>query len=381
MDSSDGGSVSGQRESGPGPVSEGGPGNEGGDSDAGGGCGFGASRDPLAQPFASDSIWNTPIGSGAQFVPANIAPAASWGGLSADEDVLILTPTAPATAVEYQGSWAPPRCTATSSQVFFTLPMPSNFVIDDTCGTPNGCLAGLMPDGRTIVSGQPFARCTAGGYATMTYQTTTVDLYGDGIAGSHGGSGLSAYGGTLRVGELRPGGCPPRHALKIELDGSVNYKAGNTSSTCYTWPASTCDSYGPSGYGGNNPYLKPGALLALPPSTTIASLGLETPVATLLAWTLQNYGAYIVDDTGWSVYGMATERGPAGEFIAQFQSDYGYPFAPQPVDPTDASPASQWTRDVNRIFMALAIVTNSGQASIGGGGTPAQPLAPAIAPP
>jgi hypothetical protein len=320
-----------------------------------------------------------PIGSGAQYVAADIAPATGWGGLSTDEDVLVLTPAATATSVDYQGSWALPRCTMGSSQVFFSLPMPSSFVIDDTSGTPNGCLAGLLPDGRTIVSGQPFARCTAGGYATLTYQTANVDLYGQGVTGSHGGSGLSAYGGTLRVGELRPGSCPPRHALKLELDGTVNYH-GSTASNCFAWPATNCDADGPGRYSGTNTYLKPGALLALAPSVSIASLGLETEVGAQVAWTLQNYGAYLVDDTGWSVYQIATERGPAGEFTTQFASDWGYTMTPEPVDPTDPSPASQWSRDVNRIVGHLSVVTNNGPSSVGGGGTPREPLAPEIAP-
>jgi hypothetical protein len=322
-----------------------------------------------------------PIGSGAQYVAANIAPATGWGGISTDEDVLILTPAETSTPVYHQSSWSLPRCTMDTSQQFFSIPMPDDFVIDDTDGTPNGCLAGLMSDGRTIVSGQPFARCTAGGYATLTYQTDTVDLYGQGIAGSHGGSGLSAYGGTLRIGELRPGGCPPRHALKLEFDGTANYASGNNANTCYAWPATACDSDGPGRYSGTNPYLKPGALLAIDASVDINSMGLETTAAAQLAWTLQNYGGYVVDDTGWSVYQIATERGPAGEFTTQFQSDWGFTMTPQEVNPTDQSPASQWTRDINRIVGQLSVVTNNGPNSVGGGGTPLQPLAPALSPP
>ncbi|MGZ4869152.1 MAG: hypothetical protein ACXV2F_02175, partial [Halobacteriota archaeon] len=39
-----------------------------------GGSASAATRDPLKQPFASTSIWNMPIGSGAVFTPANISP-------------------------------------------------------------------------------------------------------------------------------------------------------------------------------------------------------------------------------------------------------------------------------------------------------------------
>jgi len=58
----------------------------------------------------------------------------------------------------------------------------------------------------------------------------------------------------------------------------------------FRWPAVVSDGKAAldGGYGGTNPSLKPGALLALPASVSIQSLGLQTVPARMLAWTLQH---------------------------------------------------------------------------------------------
>src|SRR5580658_4920873 len=65
------------------------------------------SRDPLEQPFASTSIWNMPIGSGAMYVPANLTadpPGGSNSYVQSDDERISLTPTAPATSVYYSSA-------------------------------------------------------------------------------------------------------------------------------------------------------------------------------------------------------------------------------------------------------------------------------------
>jgi hypothetical protein len=339
-------------------------------------------RDPLAQPFASASIWNMPIGSGASYVPAKIAiPTANM--LQGDEDVIVLTPTAPSTPVyRNTADWNPTvsRCPYDAGALLYAVPLPAAFVVGDTpvSDTPNSGLAALLADGRTLRQTQPFARCTAGAPATSDDLFPDVDLYGDGISGAHGGSGLSAIGGTLRVGELRPGQPPPRHALKLELFAAQNYYNDGKPADCYRWPASTCDGYfddatSPLKYGGTNPALRPGSLLALPPSVPIASLALTTQPAQALAWTLQNYGAYLVDDSAWSSVSICVENGPAGSFQQQFQADWG-----MPLDTKGTT--SAFAKDVAAILAALSVVDDNAPSTIGGGGTPLQPLAAPLPP-
>jgi hypothetical protein len=336
-------------------------------------------RNPLKQPFSSFSIWNMPIGSGAVYVPARLSdnPAPGrWVRMpQADEEHIVLRPTAPLTTIRHSNAgWrnGASRCAATGGALM-QVPMPSDYVVPSNI--ENSVAAFLLPDGRTIAQTQPFARCTAGSYATSWVTFPNVDLYGDGRTGAHGGSGLSAIGGSLRVGELRPGGQGPSHALKVNVYATQALYKCTTQADCFRWPASSADSSAVGRYGtdGNNmnTAMKMGALLALPSTLNIASLGLETEPAKQLAWTLQNYGAYIVDDTGAPQFAFNTENGPDGSFKAQFQTDYGFPFE-QLVQNASTSP---WVRDVQRLVQALNVVNNNSPSSIGGGGTPRQPLA------
>ena len=337
------------------------------------------SRDALKSPFASNSIWNMPIGSGASYVAANL-PAVPGGDIWSpmpmiDDERIVLRPAATMTPINYSdaGWTGKNRCNATGGQLI-SVPIPSDYVVPNS--NANESAVFLQADGRTLVQTQPFTRCSAGGPATSYVKFNPVDLYGPGITGSHGGSGLSAIGGSIRVGELRPNSQGPRHALKVVVYGKQSLFRCTTSSQCYRWPAVQADSYAVGFYGTNgnntNAAMKMGALLAIPASRDLPSLGLETEPGKQLAWTLQNYGAYIVDDTYSPSFGFAAEEGPDGSVRTQFQSDYGYPLAQR------VNGNTPWTRDVQRLHQALYVVDNNGPNSIGGGGTPRQPLAPAL---
>src|SRR5438445_2981203 len=311
-------------------------------------------RNATLWPFSRDSIWNLPIGANAVYVPGNIKkPTAS--GMTTDVDVLILTPTAPVTKVwENSDAWSGrSRCDAQGG-VLFEAPIPTDFVVrgagsgnpDGT--TPNYATAFLAADGHTLIQGQPMARCTAGGTATMMWSQHDEDLLKTGNSGAHGGSMLSSLGGVIRLGELVPGGTI-RHALKVNLFGRDNYYTGSGS---FRWPATTADGCAPGCYGGSVPALRMGSLLALPPSFDVNAMGLETgEPAKILAHAFQDYGAYTVDDAAWSVYAVATEYSPSGKVDDEFGSAWGFPISP-------ASRDVPWARDMDRIFGALAVVDN-----------------------
>jgi len=340
-------------------------------------------RDPLLWPFSRDSIWNLPIGASAVYVPANIQ-VATQRGMTIDPDVIILTPNATMTAVYYNSDgWTGASRCSPQGNVLFNAPIPDTFVVpgagptnpDGT--TPNYATAILMPDGHTLTQGQPFARCTAGGDATMWWSIAN-DLYGTGIDGGHGGSALSSIGGTIRLGELVPGSVI-RHVLKINLYGLNNYYYDGTTHG-YRWPASQADGCASSCYGGTTQALRMGSLLAIPASVNIDSLGLETEPAKILARTLQAYGAYTVDDTAWSVYAIATEFSPAGRIDDEFSATWGFPI-------NAATKTVPWARDMDRLFGALNVVDNWDQAAWqavsvsngaqgAGGGAPSVPWAP-----
>jgi hypothetical protein len=322
-------------------------------------------RNKLLWPFASTSIWNMPIGRGAVYVPAQIAPP-TIQSLTSDQDIIVMDPAAPLVGLLYSGAgWSGgSRCTGTGSALA-SVPIPSNFTVSSD--GHNDALAVLMPDGQTVLQGQPFARCAAGGVGTLLALAPSDNLYGNGILGAHGGSGLSSLGGTIRLNQLVPGG-EIRHVLKVNVDAAANLFP----SPGFRWPAIRHDSCAPGCYGGSVPALEMGSLLAIPSSVNLTSLGLQTAPGRMLAWTLQNYGAYIADNTARSVFSIETESGPAGSVATQFQQTWGYPFQ------APAGSGTPWSHDINLILAHLAVVANNSPATIGGGGAPLQPLAPPI---
>lgn len=337
-------------------------------------------RDPYKWPFSRYSIWNMPIGSNARYVPANITPVPAgdvWAPMPGiDHEYIFMDKNAPLTDMAYRSDWLGDRCTRQSTQTITRVPMPTNYTVPN--GNGNNSAAFIMANGRTIFQSQPLARCTAGGYATSInfFQDRTVDIFASGDSsayGAHGGSDLSALGGSLRVGELRKNSDPPRHALKVSMFGDENYYRCTVRANCFRWPAFKSDSYAVGSYGtannNQNFAMRMGALLAIPANVNISSLGLETEPARKLAWTLQNYGAYINDEARQQFLFNA-ERGPNGNFADQFRSDYGFNFEQRYRDNTS------WTRDTVRLIRALHVVDNNSPNSIGGGGTPLQPLAP-----
>jgi chitodextrinase len=332
-------------------------------------------RDPLVQPFAVDSIWNMPIGTGAQYVPINMAANPSngiWTPMpQIDDEYIFLNPTAPLTNVNYSSAaWTgADRCNATGG-LLLQMPFPTNYVVPNSMA--NNAAVFLMTDNRTLIHTQPITRCVAGGSATSLVVFSGVDIYGDGRYGSHGGSGLSAIGGSIRLGEFRPGK-PIQHPVKIDVDTPVVLARCSSAGDCFRWPAFTADSGAAGSYGTQNPNpvpgMKMGALLAIPASTNINNLGLESVPGQMLAWTLQNYGAYIVDSTGGAAFVIAAETGPNGSVRDQFKADFGLDFEER------VNSNTPWSRDLQRLIPALYLVDNNGPTSIGGGGTPLQPLA------
>ena len=338
-------------------------------------------RNAWQQPFASDSIWNMPIGGDAIYVPANL-PAVpgnfTWAPLpEIDAEKIVLRPLAPSTPVYYSSAgWSgADRCNATGT-LLLSVPIPTDYVVKHN--RVNSSATFLAADGRTLLQTQPFTRCSAGASATSYAVMPPVDLYGDGIRGAHGGSGLSAIGGSLRVGELRPGSSAPRHALKVDVFAREVLYRCQSYRDCYRWPAWNADTYAVGFYGNisspnnGNAAMEMGALLAIPIYRNLGSLGLETEPARQLAWTLQNYGAYIVDDTYAPSFGISAEDGPDGSLRDQFKQDWGFDFEQR------ANSASAWVRDIKRLVQALSVVDNNGPTTIGGGGTPLQPLAPPL---
>ena len=332
-------------------------------------------RDVLKQPFASSSIWNRPIGSLAQSVPADIKPKGS--PITADQDIISNAFSAPLTGVYVNtADWSGANRCSIQGGKMYDVPFPSGFVIPNS--RENNGVAFLLADKRTYKQTQPVARCSAGSPITSHYNFPDSDIYGDGIRGAHGGSGMSVIGGALRTGELRKGSTI-KHALKCNLNGNVDMSSDNNG---FTFPAVKADSgYNQNGnynyYGGDNPYVHMGSLLMLPEGE-FNNLNFETEAGRIMATAFRDYGCYVVDNTGYdgNAIGVAWEADASGNlhrFEDEFDNEWGFEFE---------SKGNGWSRDIQKIFTTAHVVTNNAANQVAaGGGLPRVPLAPEVSPP
>lgn len=223
---------------------------------------FPKTRDVFAWPFADNSIWNTPIGSNANNVSYQNTFSIGVNVTYCDDDIIVLTPTVPLMDVyQCNEDWGWGDHMRKDGGIVFSAPIPQDFYFSRH---GNACLAVLLQDKESILSSQPFYHYPGYTYGTSRYDFSNTNIYTDGIWGSHGGAGMSAIGGTIRMGELAPGAPPIHHALKMavyshDLDG-------------HRWPAPKDDAWSSnlrtSGF-------CDGALCALLPSYDIAA-SLET---------------------------------------------------------------------------------------------------------
>ncbi|MBN2801648.1 MAG: hypothetical protein JXR91_01000 [Deltaproteobacteria bacterium] len=159
-------------------------------------------RNPYLHPFAIDSIWNMPIHGNARYVDAGIGKPTAWG-VTIDEEDIILDPDAPLVNI-YKNSWATDqRCTNVSGYMT-QAPLPDGWMFPAYSG--NGCAAVLDSDGVTLRQFQSLHRCATSGDAYALVEYPSENIFGDGIEGAHGGSGLSSIGGSIRIGDMTPAG-------------------------------------------------------------------------------------------------------------------------------------------------------------------------------
>ncbi|MEM1120363.1 MAG: hypothetical protein AAGJ18_07920 [Bacteroidota bacterium] len=327
-------------------------------------------RNPVLRPFSRMSIWNMPIGDEAIYEPANLAPA---GNVGADVvHVILLSESDPKYPVLDCPTFGPGRCSGTTD-LGYTLRFPADKIIADAGNseyglTPNANYALIMPDQLNVLQGSKIARCEIDGpiylpdWTRFPDNRQLEDLKGSETKaklGGQGASGMSALGGTIRKGELTNDE-PIRHVLKVN-PWAEKYLHYSTEVPGYKFPAKSADGYAAQVYNKSaNPNLVMGTLLALPTDLTPESLNLTTKAGEKLFYALQHYGVYFTEDAAYDTWDLIVEEAVVEEFV----NVYGFSLS-----------STQWRTEVNKLMVALEIITNNAPNSIGGGGVPIAPLA------
>ncbi len=355
-------------------------------------------RDPLRWPYPSDSIWNTPRGSSARLIPFDMdAPAEKT--LRAEDDLLFFSPSLPRTSwtniAPHTSGWKKDgdRCHADwNAKVPLggdtAFPMRPLATGQQYGIVPNHSTAIVMPD-YTLRETQPMVQCSQGfasQYASGKWQGDSILTGGQGAnatgssgGGSHGGGFMTAFGGTIRLGEWVRGGNIP-HATKIEVFSQMWLTRDTSRFRGYRWPALAADSGWASGYGTLAPRRRPaqavmGALLTLPNSFDVDSR-LRSEPARILARSIRDYGTYVVDGTGRDTVQIATEWSSEGRVYDQFQREFGYAFDGDAS--SEATPKNQFLTDMEVIYENLHIVDDNARGATGGSGPRMTWRAPAL---
>jgi hypothetical protein len=334
-----------------------------------------AGRNATLWPFASDSPWNTPIGSGAALESASGALTSmirsttlkTQDGSSSMNMVTWMN----------ADSYSHPVYTATNSDPMATIsqtygaPVTARVPASATpaVGTDKHMHV-IQPDGGTIVEMWDVTRNSS--TSLTAGRIAVVNLLGSGIGPDNGvrAYGGSAVGGLIRKWEVDPS--DPnytdgviRHAIAIAVpNGMLKYTGGNAgydaagygTAKGYVWPATEQDYSSPWAYYGTIPM---GQLFTIPKSVNIDTLGLSS-AARAVAKAMQDYGAYVTDCTGPGTVAF-----------------YAEPTVPSAWLGDVAGP--NWSASsLTTIRKNLVAVTNNGPTSVGGGGSRPIASAPAL---
>ncbi len=308
-------------------------------------------RDPAQQPFAADSVWNTPIGSGAQF--AAVQP----GGMDLATGVMVVNaslshPILHATTNDPVGNLHVLRTTAP----FATVPIPA------AMGTmPGGRHVFLiLPDGTTALEIHSPRRVGPDIHANTVVR---ADLRGSGIPPEYRsatGSGLTPLGGSIRRGELKAGiphligAVVPLEAVTVKPDG-----------TAHVWPAgwSQAGDANAAAQMARTGNVHVGSLLAIPPGVDIAKLAASGTPAHAIVRAMQDYGVLVKDTFD-------------GTYFSEWQREGGAHLIFCVEDLFNGDAPRDLAQQLAPAIRELRVVANHGPNSIGGGGARRQPGTP-----
>lgn len=284
-------------------------------------------RSAQLHPFSRDSVWNTSIGTGAEF-----------GNYSSQRNNDFRTGSSYINSDNGYGiemnvahSSDPMRTvTFAEGSKSYVHRIPENAaIVEGTDGNLN------VVEGRYVYEYWVASQLEDGNY-TARYGART-DLLGSGIKDGIRAARFSTNAGLIRKHEVENFHIP--HALAMALPGSALKKG-------WVWPASAED-------GSNDDYtgsIPMGSLFAIPPEVDLNNLGLS-PEGIMLGRALQDYGAYVSDRA--SQVSLFASSDVERELPDQFK---------------------QMVADFNDILRnEMYYVTNSMEFNVGGGGLRRQP--------
>lgn len=253
-----------------------------------------STRTAFTHPFASGSVWNTSVGSGALYEASTDARTARFltGTPQVNRDRWSFVPAL--------ASASDPLVTlqvleSRGGPVVRTEQIRCPADVQPTAGS-DAHVGIVQPDGYTVYELYAFTRVNATTIAS--HYVNVNDLRGSGLTRGSQASAISFMGGLIRAHDLATGYID--HALKIGApasmlkptptsdDGAVSTISGVAEAV---WPARRQDrQIGSNIYTG---IIAMGSLFAIPTSVDLNALGL-TPEGLILGRALQNYGAYIL---------------------------------------------------------------------------------------
>lgn len=288
------------------------------------------------------------------YAAANLGAPSHYFG---EDEFLFLDPNAPARTLSGDHHIWPASCTAGGENIQVRVRDGALIPSGSASYQPNNTGGAILHADPNIVQ-EFLASCRNNGTGTLYAgwifnPDCRLDLRGSGLGTycAHGGSGLSATAGSLRVWEMAAG-VPIQHVLKATLPASTlsNDQVGVCDGG-YRWPAIIADAGWQSSYTGSVPSLCMGALLVLPPNVDCATFSAD--FSRRICTALKTYGVRVVDihpsGPNWRPFTINQEIGVSvnGSHIIQ-------------------------------MFQMLQVVTNDGQSSPGGPGTRLAPPLPPI---
>jgi hypothetical protein len=289
-------------------------------------------RDAAYWPFAVTSPWNMPIGTGAAFGGTGDARTASMLNIAQT-----YINSSQYTVPVYVATSSDPVNTISSPQDTVTARIPAAAA---QSGGSDGFLTVIDPTHTYVDELFVASKTGTTSWYAERHERSSIRTNGMGEYGVRASS-FNVIGGVIRKYDVDSGAI--RHALVMAIPQTAAKKG-------YVWPATSEDTNN-SGYHGAIPL---GSLFAIPPTVNLATLGLSAD-GMILAKALQSYGVYVADTSGAPTINLSMFAEPT----------------------LDNYPAIDHMRtDLDKLKAQLRIVTNNTPNSVGGGGTPRQPLAP-----